>query len=159
MNKIEKLIEEIKLSVFGEPWHGSSVRSILSNVTENQSDMKIIAEAHTIKELTLHLLAWTEEVTSRLTGNDPSEPQIGDWPDPENYKDKNFEQIKNNLFEATKVLIQVLKNFPEEKLYEKVGTVQSAQLGTGASFETMIIGLLQHNAYHSGQIGILKKGF
>lgn len=159
MNKIEKLIREVETYVFGDPWHGSSVQSILSNVTEDQSDIRIIANAHTIKELTLHLLAWTEEVTSRLAGNGQSEPRIGDWPDPENYKSESFEQLKNKLFDATNILIETLKKFPEEELEQFIGSLRNPQLGTGITFETTIIGLLQHNAYHSGQIGILKKGF
>lgn len=159
MNRIEKLIEEIKSSVFGNPWHGSSLKTILSDINENQSNMRVIKNAHTIKELVLHLIAWTDEVTSRLTGKEPDEPQIGDWPDPQNFKNDNFDSLKDRLFIAANNLIEVLKSINEEKLDQIVGTEINPSFGTGVSFETMIIGLLQHNAYHSGQIGIMKKAF
>jgi hypothetical protein len=38
-----------------------------------------------------------------------------------------------------------------------VGNLRDAPLGTGTSFAAMISGLIQHNAYHAGQIAIMKK--
>lgn len=54
-------------------------------------------------------------------------------------------------------LISVVQKFPEEKLEKIVGGERNIPLGTGFSFEGLILGLVQHNAYHLGQISLLKK--
>jgi hypothetical protein len=61
------------------------------------------------------------------------------------------------LYLSTRNMIAVLKNFPEEKLDGTVGGLREPSLGTGITFEAMVHGLAQHNAYHTGQIAILKK--
>ncbi len=157
MSRIKNIIGEIENSVFGDPWHGSPVQKILGDITEEQANSRPVNNAHSIVELTLHMWAWTEEVMSRLKGNSPSDPEMGDWPNPNNYKNENWDAIRNKFYISTKNLLGVLKNFPEEKLDETIGGLREPSLGTGITFEAMLHGLAQHNAYHSGQIAILKK--
>lgn len=38
------------------------------------------------------------------------------------------------------------------------GAARDLPLGTGVSFHVMLRGLAQHDAYHTGQISLLKKG-
>ena len=159
MNHIEILIAEIENSVFGDPWHGWSVKKILEGITEQQAFSKPLPNAHNILELTLHMWVWSEEVTNRLKGNPPGEPEAGDWPNAEDYKKDGWEEIKNKLYSSTKELVRTLKTFPEAKLDEIVGPVRKPSLGTGYSFYATVLGVAQHNAYHAGQISILKKYF
>jgi hypothetical protein len=44
-----------------------------------------------------------------------------------------------------------------DRLGTPVGMPGSPSLGTGGSYRTMLHGLLQHDAYHAGQIMLLKK--
>ena len=159
MNRIEVLISEIENSVSGDPWHGWPVKKILDGITEQQAFSKPLPNAHSIVELTLHIWAWTAETTSRLKGNPPGDPIAGDWPDAEQYKSEGWEEIKSKLYSSTEELILTLKNFPEFKLDEIVGPLREPSLGTGFSFEATVHGVAQHNAYHSGQIALLKKYF
>lgn len=159
LNRTKKLAEELYHSVFEDAWHGGSVREILTGVSFEQAFQKPIPSAHNIIELTLHITAWAEEILSRFNGNKPSEPQIGDWPVPENYTEEYWNTVKRNLYDATNKLISVVQKFPEEKLEKIVGGERNIPLGTGFSFEGLILGLVQHNAYHLGQISLLKKSF
>jgi len=157
MTRAENLSNELYNSIFGEPWYGSSAMSILQEISVEQAFRKPILSAHNIIELTLHITAWIEETLSRFNGNKPSEPQIGDWPVPENKTDEYWKTVKQNLFDTTNKLIFAIKDFPEEKLDSIVGEGRDISLGTGFSFEGLISGLVQHNAYHLGQISLLKK--
>jgi hypothetical protein len=47
-------------------------------------------------------------------------------------------------------LLNAIKNFPEEKLREKVPTREY-------SFQTMLHGILHHDLYHLGQIALLNR--
>jgi hypothetical protein len=43
------------------------------------------------------------------------------------------------------------------RLTTRVGDERSPPLGTGVTFAQTINGLVQHDAYHSGQIAVVKK--
>ena len=134
-----------------------SQESILERIGETQAFTKPIYGVHSIVELTLHMWAWTEEVISRVKGNEPKDPVMGDWQNADDYKSEGWINIQKKFFDSTQDLIELLKSFPEEKLDQIIGGNRNPALGTGKSYESTIHGLAQHNAYHSGQIAILKK--
>ena len=94
---------------------------------------------------------------SRFKGNIPYTPVSGDWPKIENETPQFWEDVKQRIYHNSNKLIAELDIFPESKLEELVGGERNAALGTGFTYRGMIIGLLQHNAYHAGQITLLKK--
>jgi hypothetical protein len=50
-----------------------------------------------------------------------------------------------------------LRRLPAARLSDRIGDLREASLGTGISCAVMLAGLAQHNAYHGGQIAILKR--
>lgn len=159
MNRSEKLSTELYNSVFGDPWHGTCLKDIVNGISSEQANKRSIQSAHNIIELTLHISSWTEEILKRFNGNQPSPPEMGDWPQPKSQSKEYWKEVVQTLYVGTNKLIEVVKKFPEDKLDEIIGEERNAPLGTGFSFEGLIIGLVQHNAYHSGQIALLKKSF
>ncbi len=157
MTTSEKLADELHHSVFNDPWYGASLKVILDEVTYKQAFNRPIKSAHSIVEITLHLDVWTQEVLDRLNGKVHHEPSVGDWPNPTGNSEKYWNDTKQQLYDDTNKLIAALKNFPTENLNKIVGSERNAAAGTGYTFEFMISGLLQHNAYHGGQISLLKK--
>lgn len=157
MNSKIMLLEELSRSVFSDPWHGASLKEVLESVTPEKVFIKPINNAHSIIELALHINSWTAEVLSRFEGKMPSVPASGDWPMPENETLDYWESVKQSIYKNTNKLLTTIENFPESKLEEIVGGERNASLGTGFTFRGMIIGVLQHNAYHAGQIALLKK--
>ena len=51
-----------------------------------------------------------------------------------------------------------LKGFSAAKLDERVGGERDAPLGTGVAWRQMLLGVLQHDAWHGGQIALLAAG-
>lgn len=157
MDRTKYLSEELHRSVFENPWHGESVKEIITEINAEYAFQKLTPSTHNIIELVLHLSAWTDEALSRFSGNTPSIPKIGDWPIPLGQVEEYWQSVKQKLFADTSKLIALINKFPEYKFDEIVGEEQNASLGTGFSFEGLIIGLIQHNAYHAGQIALIKK--
>jgi uncharacterized damage-inducible protein DinB len=157
MIRSKNLADELYNTVFGDPWHGASMQKILENITAEQAVKHPITGAHSIIEILLHMWAWTEEVNSRLSGGIPNEPAMGDWPRLTDFQKLSWAELKNQFFRESQNIINTIKNFPEERLDEVVGLERNSPLGTGVSFASMILGLIQHNAYHSAQISLLKK--
>jgi len=154
---IEKLIRELDKAVNGDPWYGASLKSILQDITYEQAAVRHDANIHTIAEIVLHICAWMEEVSSRLEGNDPKEPERGDWPEADKLNEADWSDLVDRVFEAHEKLLELVRNLPFEKFEEQVGVGRDKELGTGYSYREMLVGLMEHNIYHGGQIGLLKK--
>jgi hypothetical protein len=94
---------------------------------------------------------------SRLEGKEPRPPALGDWPETGPVDDARWDAARADLFSAHQELVAALGRFPASRLSERIGGERDAPLGTGVSYREMTLGVLQHDAYHSGQISLLKK--
>ncbi|POY34787.1 hypothetical protein C3K47_18275 [Solitalea longa] len=157
MSQKQQLIKELDAAIKGEPWHGPSLKQILKDISPIDAIKRPIANAHSIAELVLHILAWTEEVSERLEGKSPSDPNRGDWPVLDNTNAENWSRILSELMNAHQILINNIIDFPDGDFDKVVGNDRDAPLGTGISFAEMLHGLAQHHAYHAGQISLLSK--
>ena len=71
----------LRRSFDGHSWHGPSLADVLDGVDARAALAHPVAGAHSIWELTHHLMAWTREVTRRLEGQPAGMPREGDWPE------------------------------------------------------------------------------
>jgi hypothetical protein len=159
MDEIDDLSHLVRAAVDGTPWHGPSMRSALEGVDVASAAAHPIEGAHSIWEIALHLTGWTREVARRLEGNEPRPPELGDWPETGPLDPERWEAAHAGLLSSHEDLLVALRRFPARNLPERVGAERDAPLGTGVSYREMILGALQHDAYHAGQIALLKKAF
>ena len=138
MGPIDVLADQWRRSCWSDPWHGSSLGSLLREVDPQTAAAHPIVGGHSIWEVVLHLTAWTDEVARRLAGHEPAMPLAGDWPAPPEASAARWQETLDGLA-------------------ERVGSERDAPLGTGVSHEGLVQGALQHNAYHGGQIALLRK--
>lgn len=158
MTEIESIVDELRHAHDGSPWHGSSRADILRGVTAAGAARRPVPNAHTIWELVLHMAAWTGEVARRTRGHAPRTPLEGDWPaSPAETSDAHWQRAIVGLGDAHTGLVQAVQAFPESRLATRVGDERTPALGTGVTYGAMLRGLAQHDAYHSGQIALLKK--
>jgi uncharacterized damage-inducible protein DinB len=152
------LVDQLERVHAGDPWHGSSRATLLADVTADEARRRPASAVHSIWELVLHMTAWTSEVTRRLQGRTASEPDMGDWPAlPEVPDERAWRAALAALDQAHATMRDVVRAFDASRLATRVGDERSPALGTGVTFAQTINGLVQHDAYHSGQIALLKK--
>jgi len=158
-NLVEEILAELRASIDGGAWHGPALGEALAGLGAEQAVWRPVAGAHTILEIVLHAAAWIMEVASRVAGNPPAMPAPGDWPTADTGRglEEGWEGAKVELARSRAALLAALADFPPARLAERVGGERDAPLGTGVSFAGMLHGLAQHNAYHAGQIVLLKK--
>jgi len=147
----ERLAKSLARSVAGDAWYGSSLEALLKDVSAEDASAHPIDGAHSIHEIVRHVASWIDEVASRLEGRAPVLPDDESWP-------KGAEawgETRVALTAAAKRLEAALAQFPDDRMGERVGTRRDLALGAGVSFETMLLGLAQHNAYHGGQVALL----
>jgi uncharacterized damage-inducible protein DinB len=157
MTTSEKLQNELQRILSGDPWYGNNVYSIIEQVSFEAAFEKAPGAAHTIAEIVLHMLAWTEEVLDRLNGKSAGLPLSGDWPDTGSPDEEKWRNYVIDLKLVNVNLLGAIEHFPEEQWSESINDERNSELGTGVTYEEMVDGLIQHHVYHSGQIAILNR--
>jgi uncharacterized damage-inducible protein DinB len=153
---LEALRHDLKQVYDGNPWHGSSIKTVLEGIDADTAALRSIPPAHTIWELVLHMTSWTREVASRVGGADAKDPV--DWPEPRfGGGAAAWEAAKGDLAAAHAELEQAVARLEPDDLLRWVGDQRDPKLGTGLPVGTVIRGLLQHDTYHQGQIAILRR--
>lgn len=153
---LESLRQDLHQLHDGDPWHGSSITKVLEGIDADTAVVRSIPHAHTIWELVLHMTSWTREVASRVGGADAKDPV--DWPEPRFAGGAAaWEAAKGDLAAAHAELEQKVAKLQPDELLRWIGDQRDPALGTGLSVGTVIRGLLQHDAYHQGQIAILRR--
>jgi uncharacterized damage-inducible protein DinB len=140
-----------------DPWHGPETKGLLNGVSADEAISKPVHAAHSIWELVLHMTAWQREVLARLEGKRPSLPEMGDWPGVPAPSAAAWKRARRDLEGSLRELVQRVKALGAEDLEVFVGATRSRPLGSGVSRAEMLVGILQHNAYHTGQIALLRK--
>ena len=154
---LEALRTDLHAAYDGDPWHGPSITSVLRGIHADAATLRSIPTAHNIWELVLHMAVWTREVASRVRGADAKNPPE-DWPAPKfGGGERQWQAAKDDLAAAQKELEQAVDALKPADLLRWIGDQRDPSLGAGVSVGTVIRGLLQHHAYHQGQISLLKR--
>jgi uncharacterized damage-inducible protein DinB len=132
----------------GPAWLGSALKSILSEITQNRAARRPIGNAHTIWELTLHIAAWMRIARERLAATqtrDPTEDE--NWP----AMAGSWQDALAMLEREERQLEAAMSSFPDERLNEPAPATEPQ------TFYELLHGVVQHTAYHAGQIVLLMK--
>jgi uncharacterized damage-inducible protein DinB len=149
--------EQVRLAHDGPSWHGAALAENLAGIGAELAASRPLPEAHSVWEIVLHMTGWTKEVARRLEGETPGLPSEGDWPAVGRVSEQEWARAREALDEAHATLAAAVARFPEARWRDRVGGARDAPLGTGVSYAAMLAGLLQHDAYHGGQLGLLRK--
>jgi uncharacterized damage-inducible protein DinB len=141
-------VDQLHRSYAGPAWHGPSLNQALADVTEEVSARVVRPGVHSIWEIALHATAWIRIARERLMAtamrNVTAEE---DWPAPSG----RWADVLADLDREQRALEEAVRTFPEERLDQAVPAPEPQ------TYHLMLYGVAQHNAYHAGQIMILKK--
>jgi uncharacterized damage-inducible protein DinB len=152
-----RITDLLERALAGEPWHGPSLRDVLKGVTADDASRRPVPGAHTIWELVLHLTSWNDEVTRRLAGHAAGDPVRGDWPAAPKPTERAWRAARANLTRAHRRLVAAIERLPNGSLDRPVRDYRNSRSGVGASVYQTLNGIIQHDAYHAGQIALLRR--
>jgi uncharacterized damage-inducible protein DinB len=158
MDAIAQIRDDLRRSVHGPAWHGPALLELLAGVSPDEAGERPVADGHTIAELVLHAVAWIEEVDRRLRGAEAALPARGDWPAVAALDAEGWASLREELRIAAGRLDETLAGLAPERLHDRVGgPAHDPPLGSGVRLDAMLRGLAHHNAYHGGQVAVLKR--
>lgn len=150
MQTAHELADLLERSFHGGAWHGPAVAETLEGVDAAAAARRPIAAAHSIWEIVHHLTTWHEVPQRRLDGErDEMPPERDDWlavPEP---SEENWQQALKALRSAHQRLHARLAQLSDGELERPVA-------GSESTVRAMVLGVIQHNAYHGGQIALLR---
>lgn len=157
MSLSQRLAAEVEYALDGEPWHGPSVLAILKGLDAESAARKPMPSAHSAWELVLHITAWTREVTRRARGGPAGEPPEGDWPVVGEVTSKAWEAAVADLRATHADLASATRALADQDLDRRIAGSALDDNGAEVTVYRTVAGLLQHDAYHSAQIVMLRK--
>jgi len=140
----DPLLANIETGVFGHAWHGPAWADLLADVTEERAAARPAVGEHSIGEIVLHVAIWMELAKQAVDGH-PMPTDFagkGDWIPMTDWAlaKARFEKAARELAACS---IDAEDTVP----------------GRHYDFEHLLLGVAQHNAYHGGQVALLKKAF
>lgn len=148
----EKLQQELEKVLSGQPWYGEPIYAILNKVTF-ESAYERAGHAHTIVEIIMHMVSWTEEVIDRLNEKPASLPVSGDWPEPGEPNQEKWKMWIDDLKLVNVNLLQTIRDFPGNKWDEAI--IDERETEPVTTYKELVYGFIQHQIYHAGQIAVL----
>jgi uncharacterized damage-inducible protein DinB len=150
MKEIEIILDEIHRSIEGESWQGPSIREILEGVTAADAAAYPVAGVHSIWEVLAHVTAWTRVVETRLRGNVAELAGETNFPPVREVSESAWKAGFDDLRRAESELASTLRKMSDEDLNGPVPNREYKR-------SHMLYGLAHHNAYHAGQMALLKR--
>jgi uncharacterized damage-inducible protein DinB len=152
MSEIERITDQAKKMFAGEAWHGPSIQEVLAGVDANLAAAHPIPGAHSIWELLEHLTATQAVLLRRIRGESAGLKEEEFWPPVPPATEAAWAETVGRLTRQETELRQAIAAFPEERLDARLTK-------EGTSAYNNFHGQVQHNAYHAGQIALLKKAY
>lgn len=150
--KISKLLRNLNDSFQGTPWHGESLLSQLKKIDFRCVNKTLPDSNNSIAILIQHLIHWRIFVIEKLNGNETFDIEMNseaDWKSIVIRSQSEWEALINELVSTQNRIVEILKNEKEDSFLE------NKTLGKTYSYDYLIEGVIKHDIYHSGQIGLL----
>ena len=138
----------------GSPWLDETFEKKLAGVSEHDLFESPHPEVHSAAQVVSHVVEWRKEVIRRLEEN-VSDRQLTmkspeNWKSTDELKAMGWNALYDDLKKVQHRIVALLKEKSDSYLRQKQGA-------STFDNEYFIAGLLQHDAYHLGQIGLILK--
>jgi uncharacterized damage-inducible protein DinB len=142
-----QLCQQFMQNFEGQTWYGECLLESLERISTEEALHSIAGRS--IMRLTRHLLAWRVFALEKLKNNETFDIALNseaDWPSDESAP--SWEEVLSELKGNQAQMLASIEKMSAEKLLEKVP-------GRPYRYAFLLQGILEHDAYHQGQINLL----
>jgi uncharacterized damage-inducible protein DinB len=147
--EVGRLADQLERSFFGGAWHGPATREALHGISAAEAERRLDGSPHTIVELVRHITFWLDAAYKRIIEGHDVAPD-SDWPEEQALTDEAWTQAITELERTQAKLHNALIDLDDDRLDDSVS-------GSDPTVRGLLLGTLQHNAYHTGQIVQIKR--
>lgn len=136
----------------GSPWYGETLEAKLNDVTDKNAFLQPVDVAHSVAEIVCHMTYWRKGLLSHLEGDGTFTPAVespDNWVSVDTLTKEGWKKIFDDFNQSQKKTTQLLAKQNDEFL--------AKEYSKGSTFEYLIQGIIDHDVYHLGQIGLVKK--
>ncbi len=146
-----RIKRQLETAFQGPAWHGPSLMENLKGVTAGMAAAKPVPGAHSVWQIVNHLVAWQKMAIATIDGSPyASLKDDADWPPVVSNNAGNWESVVAELQSSFATLCAKLDEFSDARLKENIP-------GADYPWGVLLRGVAEHNLYHAGQIGLLKR--
>lgn len=153
---VNHIIRQLLQLQKGKLWMGDNFETKINSITAQEAFTRPSPTMHSVAELIAHLTAWNNDAILKIR-NRKGELRDNDeqnWPDNDNLKKAGWSTIIRDYQDSMSQVVHLLKDkndsFLKEKYYDQ-------DFKGEFDYSFAIDGIVHHNIYHWGQIGIVIK--
>jgi uncharacterized damage-inducible protein DinB len=150
MSEVHRISNLLKHGYDGQPWYGTALSKLLADVTAEQAAAHPIPGGHSIWQEVRHVIAWRQVTCRLLEGEAVAGVSDEDnWPEPQKTDAAAWQHTLDELAKTQAALVAALDRLSDVRLEEKPA-------GKPFKLYVLLHGIIHHDAYHAGQIAILR---
>lgn len=143
------LVDQLERSFRGGAWHGPALMEVLAGVEAATAQWRPDPGVHSIAEEVGHLAFWLDDARRQITGEARRAPGAAeDWGPATLATEAAWQALCADLESAHQGLRAALLEVAGARLGD-------ALAGSDATLRGLVLGTLQHSAYHAGQMSLL----
>jgi hypothetical protein len=148
---INSLVRQLRDILDGENWLDENFRKKIQVISAEQAFTRPHPEMHSVAELISHIMAWRKDSILKLKGfkGELKMDSPDNWRTNEELQKIGWDKLIADFYQSQEDLIQLIKNKDDYFLENKSLD--------GYTFEYLLGGLIHHDLYHLGQLGITIK--
>jgi len=153
---IDNIIRQLEEVQEEKIWIGTNFDKKLDLITEDDAFTRPLPDLHSVAEIISHLTVWRKETILKIkTGKGRlTEDNEENWLPNDTLRRTGWDKLKKNYKDSLIELVELLRgrddNFLAEKYYD-------TDFKGDYDYAFVIYGMLHHDIYHLGQLGIIIK--
>ena len=148
---ITQYMNHFKAVYNGNPWYGETIALKLDGI-DDLAFVRPLENVHSIAEVVAHMTYWRKSLISRLNKDESFNASVeseDNWRDPLQLRKEGWDKVRSDFETSQEAIVEALSRQPD--------TILETEYSEGHTFEYLIQGVIDHDIYHLGQIGLIRK--
>lgn len=149
MNEINRIVALFSDLQHGNCWIGTNFKQALHGISAETASKQIDNKTNSIWHLVFHVIYWRTAVINRLNSN-LNPPPFKDFQLPNELNEQSWKQTQADFESVYHLLRSTINHF-------KLELLETPSPKPSQTYYQLIMGCLQHDTYHLGQIVLIRK--
>ncbi|RYG04887.1 MAG: DinB family protein [Chitinophagaceae bacterium] len=149
---VKRYIAQIQQLYYGQSWLDEDFEKKLKLLNEETAFIRPGGYIHSVAEVVSHIVEWRKDLIERFRSGNRNTLKMDsplNWRDNESLRLDGWAMLMESLSKSQIELVKLLEQKDDDFLNRK--------WRDDDTYDWLIAGLIQHDAYHLGQIGLIYK--